>query len=55
LAEVGAYISKNKDGYNEDLLTQFRDMFATQKNKIQPVNVLEENNDATNQSAGVTV
>ena len=55
LAEVGAYISKNKDGYNEDLLTQFRDMFATQKNKIQPVNVLEENNDDSTQSAGVTV
>lgn len=55
LAEVGAYITQHRDGYNEELLNQFRDAFTAQKKKVEPVNVLEERDDIKPQPTGVTV
>lgn len=55
LAEVGAYITVHRDGYNEELLNQFRDAFTAQKKKVEPVNVLEERDDIKPQPTGVTV
>jgi hypothetical protein len=46
LASVGQYITANKNGYNAELLEQFRVAFKTQQTKLQPL-TLEEDTDDT--------
>ena len=55
LAEVGAYIQTNKDGYDAGILEQFRTRFREQLSKLAPVIESEGTSENDNESSGVTV
>lgn len=60
LAEIGQYITANKDGYNAELLEQFRVKFKEQQTKLHPpkydAQLNEVSDEATNsESTTVTV
>lgn len=55
LSEVGQYIAQNAKGYSPELLTQFREKFATQQKNLAPMKLEEDTNDSTVEPAGVTV
>ena len=55
LAEVGAYIQTNKDGYDAGILEQFRTRFREQQSKLAPVIESEGTSENDNESSGVTV
>lgn len=55
LAEIGQYITANKDGYNAELLEQFRVKFKEQQTKLQPPKLEEDTNETTTEEPVVTV
>jgi hypothetical protein len=42
LADIGAYITQNKEGYDQGILNQFRTAFAEQQKKLNPIKPTEE-------------
>ena len=55
LAEIGQYITANKDGYNAGLLEQFRVAFKEQQTKLLPPKLEEDTNETTTEEPIVTV
>lgn len=55
LAEIGHYITANKDGYNAELLEQFRVKFKEQQTKLTPTKLEEDTNETTTEEPVVTV
>lgn len=55
LAEIGQYITANKDGYNAGLLEQFRIAFKEQQTKLLPPKLEEDTNETTTEEPIVTV
>lgn len=53
LAEIGQYITQNKDSYPVGLLDQFRAKFKEQQAKIQPV-VEEDTNESSKEGADIS-
>jgi hypothetical protein len=55
LASVGQYITANKNGYNAELLEQFRVAFKTQQTKLQPLTLEEDTDDTITEEPVATV
>jgi hypothetical protein len=55
LAEIGQYITANKDGYNTGLLEQFRVAFKEQQTKLLPPKLEEDTNETNTEEPIVTV
>jgi hypothetical protein len=55
LAEIGHYITANKNGYNPELLEQFRVKFKEQQTKLTPTQLEEDTNETTTEEPVVTV
>lgn len=55
LAEIGQYITANKNGYNPELLEQFRVKFKEQQTKLTPTLLEEDTNETTTEEPVVTV
>ena len=55
LAEIGQYITANKDGYNAGLLEQFRVAFKEQQTKLLPPKLEEDTNETNTEEPIVTV
>jgi hypothetical protein len=55
LASVGQYITANKNGYNAELLEQFRVAFKTQQSKLQPLTLEEDTDDTITEEPVATV
>lgn len=45
LSEIGEYITKHKDGYNGELLEQFRTKYMEQQGKLKPIKMEEVTNE----------
>lgn len=55
LAEIGQYITANKDGYNPELLEQFRVKFKEQQTKLTPIKLEEDANETTAEEPVATI
>jgi hypothetical protein len=55
LAEIGQYITANKNGYNPELLEQFRVAFKEQQTKLLPPKLEEDTNETNTEEPIVTV
>lgn len=55
LAEIGQYITANKDGYNAELLEQFRVKFKEQQAKLIVPKLEEDTNETSTEEPVVTV
>lgn len=55
LAEIGKYITANKDGYNAELLEQFRVKFKEAQTKLNPPSLEEDANDTEPRTESVGV
>ena len=55
LAEIGQYITAHKDGYNAELLEQFRVKFKEQQTKLIVPKLEEDTNETSTEEPVVTV
>jgi hypothetical protein len=55
LAEIGQYITTNKDSYNPELLEQFRIKFKEQQANLIVPKLEEDTNETTTEEPIVTV